>query len=203
MQDLLELLLELELRLELAEILFGDFAEAGNLYTGPGNDELPHRTCERYDGAMPSAPSLALEVATRLAQLSAAPHWQQRAEELLRGATPEIRRYPQGFVHLLAAAERVLGRGRELVILGPRQAPATLALLASARRAGPLTAVLQIDPAERTASDTLAPFTAAMQPRDGKSTAYLCTDRHCDAPLTDPALLADKLLVSPAVSPFK
>ncbi len=180
--------------IELAEILFTEFAEGGNLYASADRAELPHPTCERYDGASPSAPSLALEVAGRLAQLSGDLRWQTRAEALLRGATPEVKRYPQGFVHLLAAAERVLGGGQELVIRGERGAADTQALLEAARRfGGPLLTLLVISDREAQLLAGVAPFTADMRMLDGSATAYLCRDRSCGRPIRDAAELAVRL----------
>ncbi len=186
--------LRLQQAITLAENLFRDFAADGTIYTSADREDLPQRTSERYDGAMPSTPSVALEVAARLSQLSGDLRWQQRAEQLLEGAAAEVKRYPQGFSHLLAAAERMIGRSRELVIVGQRNDPGTQELLKTARASyQPLMSLLLIEPENRSQIAAIAPFTQGMKMVDDLATAYLCENHACGRPVTDPAELAARL----------
>ncbi len=177
-----------------ATILFNDFAADGTIYTSADLKELPQRTSERYDGAIPSTPSIALELAARLSQLTGDSRWQKQAEHLLQGAATEVKHYPQGFPHLLAAAERIIGSSRDLVIVGPSENPQTQALLKIARTSyQPLMTLLLVVPNNRSQMSEIAPFTREMKMLDGLATAYLCTNHACGRPITDPAELAAKL----------
>jgi len=186
--------LRLQQALELAEILFAEFAADGTVYTAADRNDLPQRTSEGYDGAMPATPSVALEVAARLAQMTGESRWKERAEQLLDGATNEVRRYPQGFPHLLAAAERLTGNSRELVIIGRRQAPDCSKMLETARSAyQPLLSLLFVAAEDRELLSRLAPFTRTLKMVDGRATAYLCEKQSCGEPLTNAAELGVRL----------
>ncbi len=186
--------LRLEQALNLAETLFAEFAADGTVYTSADLKDLPQRTSERYDGAMPSTPSIALEVAARLAQLTGEPKWKARAEQLLDGATNEVKRYPQGFSHLLAAAELVSGKSRELVIVGRSQAPDTRQLLEIARSTyQPLMSLLFVAAEKQAQLTKLAPFTQGMRMVNGQASAYLCENQSCGKPLTTAAELSARL----------
>jgi hypothetical protein len=58
----------------------------------------------------------------------------------------------------------------------------------------PFTVVVPITPGERQRRlGAVAPFVTAMGALDGRSTAYVCRDFACQAPVTDPASLAAQL----------
>jgi uncharacterized protein YyaL (SSP411 family) len=68
------------------------------------------------------------------------------------------------------------------------------AMVAEARRAaGPRDALLVVDATTQARVAALAPFVAPLVARDGKATAYVCVERMCHAPTTDPAVLARDL----------
>jgi len=184
----------LQQALDLAEILFSEFSGDGTIYTSADQKELPQRTSERYDGAIPSTPSVALEVAARLAQLTGDLKWTERADRLLRAATSEVKRYPQGFPHLLSGAERLLGNSRELVIVGKTADPHRREMLEILRKIDPpLTSLLFVDAERPGLIAKLAPFTSDMRAIDGQATAYLCENHACGRPTTDPVQLSKQL----------
>jgi uncharacterized protein YyaL (SSP411 family) len=58
----------------------------------------------------------------------------------------------------------------------------------------PFAVVVPVEPGERQAHlGELLPFIASMEMRGSKPTAYVCRDFVCDEPLTDPAVLREKL----------
>jgi hypothetical protein len=188
----------LQQALELAEVLFSEFAAEDTIYISADRNELPQRTSERYDGAIPSTPSVALEVAARLAQLTGDKRWLKRAEQLLQGAASEIKSYPQGFPHLLLAAERLTGQTRELVIVGRQFDAQTQKLLEVVRETDPpLTSLLFIDADCPQPMAQLAGFTTEMRPLEGQATAYLCERHTCGRPLTKAAELRRALKIRP------
>ena len=57
----------------------------GGFYSTPQNNvDLPVRPKELYDGAMPSANSVALFNLVALARLTADPKWENRSQDLIR-----------------------------------------------------------------------------------------------------------------------
>ncbi len=186
--------LRLEQARDLAEILFAEFAADGTVYTSADLRDLPQRTSERYDGAIPATPSIALEVAARLAQLTGDPQWNKRAEPLLDGAAYEINRYPQGYPYLLAAAELLSAKARELVIVGQRHKPDSNELIEAAQASyQPLLSLLFVDADQPEMITRLAPIAQKMQMIDGQAAAYLCEGQSCGQPITTAAELSARL----------
>jgi len=166
--------------LDLAEELFAQFVHQGQVFTTPVDHELPQRTTEVYDGAAPSATSLALEVTGRLFSLTHAEIWQRRGEDMMRAASAEVGRYPQGYLHFLAASERLLSGGCELVVVGQRGDPATEDLLRTAWKFAPAIATLLFVARDNPAPlFALAPQAKAHWQEQGAATAFVCRNYHC------------------------
>jgi hypothetical protein len=83
---------------------------------------------------------------------------------------------------------------RHVVIAGDPAAADTRELVAAFdRRFLPGDLLLLVSPASRPALEKLAPFAAALTPRAGRATAYVCVDYACRLPTTDPAAFAARL----------
>ncbi len=94
----------------------------------------------------------------------------------------------------LCGVDFALTGGRLVIIAGEAQAPDTEAMLDAVRRSYSPNTVMHLrdgNTAERLAM--LAPFTSHLAPIDGKTTAWLCQDNACSAPIQDPAALAERL----------
>ncbi len=77
------------------------------------------------------------------------------------------------------------------MIVGPRDAAATEALwIAAHKKYRPFSVITRIDPKDQAALAAHMPWTAGMKMIDGKPTVYVCRGFTCDAPSTDPAVLA-------------
>lgn len=165
--------------LGLAEELFTRFVHQGEVFTTPVEHELPQRTSEPYDGAAPSATSLTLELAGRLFSLTHVEIWRRRGEEIMRAVSAEVGRYPKGYLHLLAAAERLLNGGFELVIVGKRGDPATEELLRAAWRYAPAMSTLLFVPCDNpTALVGLSSHAEIYGPQQGAA-AFVCRNCRC------------------------
>lgn len=161
----------------------GYFLTAGQ---APG---LPARPKEVYDGAHPSANSLALDNLLTLGRLTGDPAHTRRAEALLAAFSGNLAENPSAHAHFLCGLLRWLAPGPDVVVVGTPGSPDTAALLAAIRtQAPPDTLVLLKNPAD-TRLDALAPFTRDMATQGGKATACICRDQTCAPPATDPARL--------------
>ena len=84
-----------------------------------------------------------------------------------------------------------IAQNEQIVILGPRDAGATNALwVAAHKKYRPFSVVTRIDPRDQAALSTHMPWIADMKMIDGKPTVYVCRSFTCDAPSTDPGVLA-------------
>jgi uncharacterized protein YyaL (SSP411 family) len=104
------------------------------------------------------------------------------------GAWENPARTAQTMPMMLVAADFLARPVAHLVIAGRRDAADTRALLAVCDAQFLPNVVVML--ADETGK---LPFTVAAVMREGRATAYLCEDRACQLPTTDPRQLADQL----------
>ncbi len=178
----------LQKAVNLAEQLAIHFTnQQGQLFETTAESELPMRTNELYDGALPSAGSVAIEVSARLYLLTGNKLWSQRADALLSASAAQIVRYPAGYTQFLLGASWLLEPTRELVIVGSNNSPDTAALLAEVQQKYMPDTTLLLRPTDNPeAIDKLVPFISGMAIVNNKSAAYLCQSFACQKPQTKP-----------------
>jgi len=185
----------LQKALHLAEQLATQFTDQhGQLFETSTASELPMRTNELYDGALPSSASVTIEVYARLYLLTGDQRWEQRSEALLQASAAQIIRSPAGYTQFLLGTSLLLEPTRELVIVGNKNSPDTAALLAEVqpRYIPDLTLILRpIDHSE--VIDKLIPFIDGMDSMNDQATAYLCQNFACQKPQTSPEKLHELL----------
>lgn len=174
--------------------LFQD-PESGRLYdTAHNGEKLLVRPSSLFDGAMPSASSIAVDVFARIYLLTGDSSWQQAADQLLQSLSFEVSRYPAGYTQLLQSANWLLRPTREIVIVGPPGEPQTESMLNVTRKSSLAQTVVLYKPVHESQKITgLAPFLKQMVTSNGDSTAYICQNFTCHEPLTDAYKLQEKL----------
>ena len=171
---------------------FWDDTAGGFFLTAAGDADLPVRPKELYDGALPSANSVAIENLVLLTRLTGDPQWERRAEQLASAVAGTVAQQPTAFTRLLGGLDALTRPGWEIVIAGDRDRPDTRALIdAVEARYLPASAVVLKSKDSAMSLERIAPYTRPLGPVDGRAAAYLCTGRACDRPLTDP----EKVLV--------
>jgi uncharacterized protein YyaL (SSP411 family) len=166
--------------------LFWDEELGGLFFTPDDGEQLLTRRKEIYDGAVPSANSVALLNLLRLGGAAARPELEERAGALGRAFAGAVTRYPAGHTMFLVGMDYGIGPSIELVIVGDVGGRDTRALLTAARgRFLPNKVVLLRPPGE--AGDVLAlvPWIEHHVQVDGRATAYVCRDHECRLPVTD------------------
>lgn len=175
--------------IELANILrqFFQDPESGRLYDTPHDGEkLLIRPSSTFDGAMPSASSIALDVFARLFLLTGDVSWQASADQLLQALSFELSRYPAGYSQLLQSSSWLLQPTREVVIIGTPGEASTEEMLSVARSSSLQQTVVIFKPQDDSAEITrLAPYIEQMQAVNGYATAYVCQNFTCREPLND------------------
>jgi len=166
---------------------FWDHGGGGFFRTPDDGEELLMRQKEVYDGAMPSGNSVAMMDLLRLSHLTGDPAHAQRASELGMAFSGEVSKMPMGFSQLMSALDMALGSAREVVIVGNPGEEDTQAMLDAIHHAFlPNTIVLLKDPdGGPEGVERLAPFVKEHGMKDGKATAYVCTDHLCRNPTND------------------
>ena len=173
--------------------LFWDVDAGGLFYTGHDAEALVSRSKRMLGGAEPSANGLAALAFARLAVLSGRDDLGSHADRIVRQYMPLVDRAPRALGPEAIAAAWRTGRTQELAIIGARDDPRTLALLAEARtRHRPLLAVAVVAPDELLDATRLMPWLAGKAGGD-TPTAYLCEGTSCRIPVRTPEALAGQL----------
>jgi hypothetical protein len=168
----------------------------GYALSSEAHDGLILRPRELYDGATPSANSVAASNWLRLAAFTGEPSHRRRAEEIFEAASGYLRRAPLALPRMLCALDFATAPAREIVLSGEPGRDDFEALRdAVFDDADPNRVVAHADAAENLAD--LVPLVAGRGApgHDGpaRARAFLCRDSACDLPVSSPAALAAAL----------
>ncbi len=174
--------------------------DAGGFFLSPDDGEaLLVRSKTIYDGARPSGNSVMACTLQRLSRMTGETGYEELAAGTIRAFSAQVERSPSYSTQLLAAVDFQTSTTREIVIVGRPEAPETQAMLALlAGRYAPNDVVLLRPPGEEgSALAAASPFTGPLVEVDGTTTAYVCSDFTCAAPVTTLAALAGLLADRP------
>lgn len=174
---------------------FRDEKEGGFYFTADFGERLILRRKEVYDGAIPSGNSVALMNLLKLARLSGDPRLEAEAVRAAAAFSGQVRQFPSAFCHFLSAVDFLIGPTFEIVIAGFAESPDTSSLINALRGNYLPQSVVLLRPAgqESPALDGIAGFTSGMLPRDGRAVAYVCSNRSCLEPVSDPQKMMELL----------
>jgi hypothetical protein len=162
--------------------LFADHERGGFFLTPVDGEQLVARQKELDDNPTPSGSSMLAFHLLRLARIWGDDDLERRAAGVLRLVRDAIPYAPQAFGWALCALDLYLSPPRELAIAGDPNAPVARAALAGL---DPNT-VVAIGP------DDSVPLLEGKTEIAGKTAVYVCERFACQAPVTDPADLADR-----------
>jgi uncharacterized protein YyaL (SSP411 family) len=148
--------------------------------------ELLLRPLDLWDNAQPAGSSVMVEVGVRLTALTGDLAHRDRAVATVTRFGDRLEQAPLGYGELAVGAERLLAGPVEVAVVGPGPEP-LVAVVRSTWRPGVVLAVGSADDGDR------VPLLADRPAVDGLATAYVCRGFACDAPTTDPAVLAAQL----------
>jgi uncharacterized protein YyaL (SSP411 family) len=180
--------------------------ESGAFYdTASDAEQLIRRPQDPTDNAVPSGWTAAAGALLGYAALTGPPvahrhpsdersaplssRHRTAAERALGVVTALGPRAPRFIGWGLAVAEALVDGPREIAVVGPADHPGTAALRRAALLATAPGAVLAVGEP----GGTTVPLLADRPLRDGLPTAYVCRHFSCDAPVTNPVALAEKL----------
>jgi len=174
---------------ELTELLdthFWDAANGGYFMTAADTKDMVVRPKSASDNAMPNGNGVMVGVLARLYLLTGEPRFEERVLKLITAFSGELERnfFPLA-TYLNNAA--FLAHALEVVIIGAHDAPDTLAMVAAVLRHSLPDRLLQVVPPDAALPETHPAFGKTQQ--NGKATAYLCKNRSCGLPITEPKAL--------------
>ena len=180
---------------ETQDRLFFD-EKAGGYFSTSGKDKsVVLRMKDDNDSAEPAASSIAALNLLRLAQFRDDKKLDERARKTIDAFAPTLSHFASAMPQMLVAVDYSLSKPSQIVIAGKIDNDATKALLAEVRRHFlPKKILILADGGDGqkffSEKNEAIP---AMSLIDGKSTAYVCENFTCKAPVTDPKALG-KLL---------
>ncbi len=166
--------------IELNDILLLYFRDEGGFYfTADDAESLIMRKKEIHDGAVPSGNSVAMLNLARLGRMTGRQELENMAADIGRTFSAGVMQMPVSYTQLMVALDFLIGPSCEVVIAGGD----TKAMIRALREKFlPGTVILR--PAEGVTAP--AEFTGSLLSIDGKATAYVCRNRACRPPTTDP-----------------
>jgi uncharacterized protein YyaL (SSP411 family) len=177
--------------------LFYDQADGGFFMTRKGHDKnLIMRVKEDSDSVIPSASSVAVLNLLRLSRFIDSKKYSTAAERTLRSVMSRVNSYPDSAAQMLVALIYSFSKPVEVIISGNRKSEDTRLLLKSVySRYLPGKVVMLVeneDVKEKLARNV--PFISSVKTKEGKAAAaYVCIDRTCKPPVTDPNELTELL----------
>ncbi len=163
--------------------LFWDQEQGGLFFAQSVNAELPLTGKEAYDGATPSGNSVAALNLLRLAAYMADDKLEQKAKSLFGSFARLINSSPTGFTAMLTAFDFSLGPVRQIIIAAVTGDELAEKMLGKVKELFlPRRVLLCSDGDGRL--NKLFPYLDDKAAVQGKSTAYVCYDYSCQAPVT-------------------
>jgi uncharacterized protein YyaL (SSP411 family) len=175
---------------ELAETMIGHFqAPDGGFYdTSDDHETLITRPRELQDNAAPSGNAMAAAVLLKLGGLAVEPRFTELARETLSPMQSMMAQYPLGFAQWLQALSYYLASPLEIALVGAPSAADTRALLDVLRDGYRPHQVMALGDSD--GGTTAVSLLLHRTPVDGRAAAYVCVNRVCQPPITDPEGLA-------------
>ena len=188
----------LEFALELVETLNNQFLDpvnGGYFLTPDDAEKLPVRTKEGYDGAVPSGNSVMMYTLLRLSHITGNPRYYDLALGIEKAFSEGVRESPAAHTMLLVALGFRLWPVYEVVIAGDLRGEDTRAMLSALNAEFVPNKIVLVRETGSGAPNIegIAGFTRNLTPRGQRATAYVCRERSCHFPTTDPVKMMELL----------
>jgi len=167
---------------------FSDSQQGGFYDTADDHESLLFRPKDVQDNAIPSANAMAVHVLTKLSLLTGDLQYWDIAEHAISGVSDLMARFPTGFAHWLCAASFMSSEPLEVAIIGDKDDPETISMLAFINEEyRPYLVSAQGD------ADSPIPLLSGRTRVNDKSTAYVCRRFVCRKPVNSTEDLAKQL----------
>jgi uncharacterized protein YyaL (SSP411 family) len=185
------------------EASYADLEGGGYFRTASTAEPLLAREKPAVDSALPSGNSVAAQNLLRLFVLTGHDAYLERAGLLLSGFADSLDRDPTRHAELLLAVDHQLAATREIAVVAPGSGGDLTAMLAPLRRTHlPHRALVVVrEGDELSAHAEVVPWIAGKVARQGRVTAYVCENRVCTLPTTDPEVFAGQIRVARPLRP--
>jgi uncharacterized protein YyaL (SSP411 family) len=164
---------------------FWDETGGGFFSTAADSEEILVREKEAYDGALPSANSVALLNLVRISKLTADPDLDGKMSALIDRFSEQVYTSPMSHTFFMTAMDFINGPSHEVVVIGSPGAEDTEAMLrALSERFLPNKVVLFIPDGETVDIAEIASYVKDYINVEERATAYVCVNFSCLLPVT-------------------
>lgn len=165
--------------------LFWDGKENGLFLYGNDAEQLIMRPKEVYDGAIPSANSVAALNFLRLSHLTGRADLSDLAQKLFTAFNPDVSFSPHSHTLFLSALIFYISKPKEVIITADTETDDLRRMLRILHTSPDpfINSILYTNEHRELAS--IIPAIGEYQAIDGKPTAYICEDFSCQPPITD------------------
>ncbi len=165
----------------MAELFFDE--QNGGFWNSPEDPQVAVRFKEDYDGAEPSASSLAVEVGARLFHLLGREDWRERTEQTTRAFSARLSSIPSSMPLLLRGQMLLQNAPQHVVVAGEKED--SIELVRAAREGfAPSRFVVLLDERSRKFWESRQEFLRDMKPQHGEARAFVCQNFACQSPTT-------------------
>jgi len=164
--------------------LFWDSKGGGLFIYGTDSEQLITRPKTIYDGAVPSGNSVAALNMIKLSRLTGRYDLEERAHDILKAFSGSISASPFSHAYSLMALMYEKEKGQEVVIVSDSYEKAAPFIEKINEEFRPFTVSILYDPKD-TVLYEIAPFIKSYSAINGKTTAYICENHSCKAPVSD------------------
>jgi uncharacterized protein YyaL (SSP411 family) len=174
---------------------YADQPGGGYFNNADDHERLLAREKPGQDGALPSGNSIAAQNLLRLAALTGDDRYRERALMLFSAFHETLTRSPTALSEMLLALDFALEPTKEIVVIQPPSGGDLAAMLAPLRSTHLPNRILVVasEGEDLSVHAAVVPLLAAKTAQEGKVTAYLCENRVCKRPTTDPETFAGQI----------
>lgn len=184
----------LELNRDMLELFWDREGPGGFFFTAADSEQVLVRQKEIYDGAAPSANSVAALNLLRLARMTGESVLEDKADRLFRAFSGTLERSPSAFSRLLCSLDFAYGPSLEVVLVSGGDNDRYERMKRTLWTGfSPNKVVLHRGVREESDAAGLVPVIGGMLPLDGRATAYVCRDFACELPATTPEKMLELL----------
>jgi len=164
--------------------------------TAAADPALLWKDREAYDGAEPSANSVAAMNLVRLWQMTEDDHPRQQAANVITAFGGQLNNAPESMPAMISAFEALSAERRQVAIAGPASRPDTQSMVELYWQQYLPNAILlhAVGGAQQKELSQTLPFLASLHEQGGKATAYVCQNYVCNLPTSNIQVMEQLLI---------
>jgi hypothetical protein len=173
-----------------------DATGGGYFKTADDQERLLAREKPNNDGAVPSGNSLAALNLLRLSEFTLDDRYGENATLLFSAFNDLLTQQPTRLPEMLLALDYFLNTTKEVVLVRPASGANAEEMLAALRGAYAPNRIVAVvtEGSELERQTEIVPLLSGKRALGGRTTAYVCENRVCKFPTTDPGVFATQLL---------